>query len=119
MPVRRSDHLRRAARSDRRVGCLRDFQDATSDTKMGRRLAGVAVWNADRCHHRHGMYRRGPQARYGVHAFLGSQSPRAAPVGSTIILNLPAPITSISSFMTLAPRDLALLVAVLRSSTCT
>ena len=62
---------------------------------------------------------RAPHARYPFHPFFGSQRPRTAPVGSTIILNLPAPITSISSVITLAPSVLALPVAALRSSTCT
>jgi len=36
-----------------------------------------------------------------------------------MMLKEPAPITSVASFITVAPRDLALPVAAFRSSTCT
>jgi len=45
--------------------------------------------------------------------------PAHAPAGSTTTLNLPAPITSVTSFMTLAPGDLAFEVAAAMSSTRT
>src|SRR4029077_12402562 len=53
------------------------------------------------------------QAAFGFH------SPSAAPVGSRIMLNQPAPITSVTSFMIVAPNDFAFLVAASMSSTST
>ena len=41
------------------------------------------------------------------HIAMGFQRPRAAPVGSTMMLNQPIPGTSVTSFMTFAPRDFA------------
>src|SRR5215471_18416692 len=55
----------------------------------------------------------------GAYFALGCHRPSIAPVGSTMIENDPAPITSVTSRMTVAPSDFALAVAAARSSTCT
>lgn len=52
-------------------------------------------------------------------AALACHSPSIAPVGSVMIENHPMSGTSVTSFMTFAPSDLALLVAALTSSTNT
>src|ERR1700730_15330412 len=53
----------------------------------------------------------------GGYFFIVCQRPRAAPVGSMMMLNQPMLGTSWVSFMIFAPRDLALAVAALMSST--
>src|SRR4029077_12488225 len=50
---------------------------------------------------------------------LGFQRPSVAPVGSTIMLNQPAPGISVTSLITTAPSDLAFSVAAAISSTST
>src|SRR5436190_15520602 len=62
---------------------------------------------------------RAPVRAERCQAFLGCQSPSIAPVGSVMMLNEPAPDTSVTSFITLAPSDRALLVAALMSLTRT
>ena len=53
------------------------------------------------------------------HLPLGCHSPSAAPVGSMMMDNEPAPITSITSLTMVAPSDFALAVAAAMSSTST
>src|SRR5258708_5115324 len=57
---------------------------------------------------RHGNQRL---VAYGRQVFLASQRPSMAPVGSVMMLKVPAPMTSVASFITFAPSDLALAVA--------
>src|SRR5258705_6465681 len=61
--------------------------------------------------------KQAPKSSY--QPFLGSQRPSAAPVGSVIMLNCPAPFTSAMSLTSLAPKDCAFFVAALTSSTFT
>src|SRR3954465_9871919 len=51
--------------------------------------------------------------------FFGFHSPRCAPVGSVIMLSQPMSATGVTSFITLAPSDLAFLVEASMSSTKT
>jgi hypothetical protein len=51
--------------------------------------------------------------------FFGFHKPSAAPVGSVMMLSQPSPITSVTSFITVAPSDLAFCVAAAMSSTRT
>src|SRR5436853_66546 len=50
---------------------------------------------------------------------LGFHRPRCAPVGSVMMLSHPMSATGVTSFMTLAPSDLAFLVEASMSSTKT
>src|SRR5438105_11225191 len=64
-------------------------------------------------------FRQREASGYRRHFAFGCHSPSMAPVGSTMIENEPAFGTSVTSRMTVAPRDLALAVAAAMSSTRT
>ena len=58
------------------------------------------------------------RAKPGSYFFV-CQRPSIAPVGSTMMLSHPMPMTSVTSFMIVAPRDLARCVDPLMSSIST
>ena len=73
-----------------------------------------ALWLlADRC--RRAAVARRPRSLQR----LVFHRPSAAPVGSTMMLSQPMPMTSVTSFITVAPSALAFLVAAAMSSTST
>ena len=65
------------------------------------------------------MVRRADPPVIGAYLAAACQSPRAAPVGSTMMLNQPIPGISVTSFTTWAPRDVAFAVDSFTSFTMT
>ena len=104
---------------------------ARSDALQNRNRTKLRAWNdpgsAEQrfaLHRVREKYKGGGQDKSGAgspppHPFFTSHNPSMAPVGSVIMLKVPAPITSVTSFITWAPSVLALAVAARTSSTST